>query len=106
MKDLSSKIISGEIELKRFDNKSDEEIINTLTTVKGIGEWTAQMFLIFTLCRLNVLPVNDLGIRKAVKKLYGFRSLPDVRKLKVLARSNGWEPYNSIACWYLWQSLE
>ncbi len=106
VKDLSLKIINGEIHFRGIHKKTDDEIIAELTLVKGIGIWTVHMFLIFTLCRLNVLPVNDLGIRKAVMKLYGLRKIPDEKKLLNISRKNGWEPYNSIAAWYLWRSLD
>lgn len=106
VKDLSMKILNGEIHFRGINRKTDEEIIAELTAVKGIGVWTVHMFLIFTLCRPNVLPVNDLGIRKAAMKLYGLRKLPDEKKLLNISRKFGWEPYNSIASWYLWRSLD
>lgn len=85
---------------------SDDEIIAEFTKVKGIGMWTVHMFLIFTLGRLNVLPVNDLGIKKAAKLNYKLRKLPGEKRLKRLSKQNGWEPYNSIASWYLWKSID
>ena len=106
VKDLSEKLISGRINFNGIKKKSDEDIIKELTVVKGIGEWTAHMFLIFTLNRLNVLPTADLGLRKAVKNVYNLRSLPDEKKLRRISAGNGWQPYNSIASWYLWESLE
>jgi DNA-3-methyladenine glycosylase II len=106
VKNLSEKILMNEISLKGLAKKSDEEIIELLTKVKGIGVWTVHMFLIFTLGRLNVLPVNDLGIKRAIMQVYGLKHLPDEKKIYKISNGNGWHPYNSIACWYLWRSLE
>lgn len=106
VKDLSEKIVWGEIRLNKFHLESDNEIIERLTKVKGIGEWTVQMFLIFTLNRLNVLPLNDLGIRKGIMKIYGLSKLPEEKKILALSRKYKWDPYNTIASWYLWKSLE
>ena len=106
VKDLSEKIISGEVCLKGLRKKSDSEIANHLIQVKGIGEWTVHMFLIFTLGRLNVLPVGDLGVKRAIKNVYSLKNMPDEKKILKISKQNGWEPYNSIACWYLWKSLE
>lgn len=102
--DLAQKCSSGEMQLQRLERMDDELIIDSLTKVKGIGRWSAEMFLMFRLGRINVLPVDDLGLRKAAQKLYGLRQLPDARRLHELAKS--WLPYRSIATWYLWRSLE
>ncbi|MCX8056582.1 MAG: DNA-3-methyladenine glycosylase [Ignavibacteria bacterium] len=106
IKDLSEKVLSGQIHLDKIQNLNDEEIISELIKVKGIGRWTAHMFLIFSLGRLNVLPTEDLGIRKGIKKLYGLKNLPDEKKVKEIALKNNWNPYCSIASWYIWRSLE
>ena len=106
VKDLSQKILDGEIKLIGFTSKTDEEIIEDLTKVKGIGVWTVHMFLIFTLGRMNVLPYSDLGIRKGVMLNYGLKKLPDEKKLFKIAKINNWHPYCSIASIYLWQSLD
>jgi DNA-3-methyladenine glycosylase II len=106
IKDLSDKIISGEVHFRGLHKKTDEIIIAELTKVKGIGVWTVHMFLMFTLGRLNVLPVNDLGIKKAVMKLYGLRKLPDEKKIISISNKYGWSPYNSLASWYLWKSID
>lgn len=82
---------------------TDQEIIQQLTKVKGIGRWTAEMFLIFSLGRPNVLPVDDFGLRKAVQRLYGFAECPTEAQLRQLAEK--WEPYCTVATWYLWRSL-
>jgi DNA-3-methyladenine glycosylase II len=82
---------------------SDEEVIAGLTEVKGIGRWTAEMFLMFRLHRPDVLPVGDLGIGKAVQRAYRLRTLPSPTRL--LRLGEAWRPYRSVACWYLWASL-
>lgn len=92
------------LDFARLPQLSDEEVIAALTVVKGIGVWTAQMFLIFSLQRPDVLPVGDLGIRNAVKKLHRLRELPSPSEVEVRGRK--WRPYASAASWYLWRSLE
>jgi DNA-3-methyladenine glycosylase II len=82
----------------------DETIIKTLTRVKGIGRWTVQMLLIFRLQRLDVLPVDDLGVRAGIRKLYNLEALPDRKTTERFGQN--WKPYCSIASWYLWRSLE
>ena len=106
VKDLSKNIITKEIHFRGINKMSDNEIITEFTKVTGIGIWTVHMFLIFTLGRLNVLPVNDLGIRKAAKLNYNLRKLPGEERLRKLSKQNGWGPYNSIASWYLWKSID
>lgn len=106
VKDLSARIINKEISLKNFNKKSDEDIIAELTKVKGIGIWTSHMFLIFTLGRLNVLPYGDLGIKKAIMLNYNLRKLPDEQKVIKIAKKHNWAPYNSVAAWYLWKTLD
>lgn len=106
IKDFSEKILNGEIHFRGLSRKSDSEIIEEFTKVKGIGEWTVQMFLIFNLCRLNVLPVKDQGIKRGAMIAYKLKKLPDEKKLLKIAHNNNWHPYSSIACWYLWMVLE
>jgi DNA-3-methyladenine glycosylase II len=106
VKDLSEKVLTKKITFKGFKKKSDEEVIELLTQVKGIGLWTAHMFLIFTLGRLNVLPIGDLGLKRAMMNVYGLKKMPDERKILNISKANRWAPYNSIASWYLWKSLE
>ena len=103
LKDLSSRIEDGRLNLNSLPSIEDEEVISTLQQVKGIGRWTAEMFLIFCLRRQDVLPVTDLGIRKAMQKLYSLPELP--KPATMLAISQPWKPYRSIATWYLWKSL-
>ncbi len=106
MKDLASKIRGGEIDLNNFINLSNQEIIDELVSVKGIGTWTAHMFLIFCLTRLDVLATGDLGIRKGIMNQYGLKQMPTEEEVKKIAKVNNWSPYESIACWYIWRSLE
>ena len=106
IKDLAAKTGDGTIKLSRIAKMSDEEIIASLTQVKGIGVWTVHMFLIFSLGRLNVLPVGDLGIRNAIHRNYGLAEAPKPAIIEFLAEQNKWHPYCSIASWYLWRSLE
>jgi DNA-3-methyladenine glycosylase II len=93
----------GKINLELLSTMSDEEVIAELTLVKGIGRWTAEMFLIFCLERPDILPVTDLGIRKAVHKLYSLPELP--KPAELLAISQPWRPHRTVASWYLWKSL-
>ena len=102
VKDLARRAQDGSLPLRWLERMQDDEIINALTQVKGIGRWTAQMFLIFKLGRLDVLPVGDLGIKDAIRQLYRLRKRPDPRWLARLA--DPWRPYRSVACWYLWES--
>lgn len=101
---FSKNIIDGNINLK-FTNKKDEEIINQLIQIKGIGIWTANMFLIFSLGRLDVFPIQDLGIKKAIKKWYLSNTTEVLTFHKMTEISAHWIPYRSIASWYLWKSL-
>ncbi len=106
VKDLSQKIVDKVINIKKLNKKSNEEVITELTKVTGIGIWTSHMFLIFTLGRLNILPYSDLGIRKAVMFNYGFEILPTKEQIISLAEEKGWQPYSSVAAWYLWRTLD
>lgn len=104
--DLAHHVQSGELEIDKLPDMSNDDIIKELVAVKGIGEWTAHMFLIFALGRLDVLPVGDLGVRAAIKKQYGLDVLPTPLECREIAASNNWHPYESVAAWYLWQSLD
>jgi len=103
IKDLSARITDRKLDLVKLCEMKDEEIIAQLIQVKGIGRWTAEMFLIFCLGRLDVLPVTDLGIRKAMQKIYALPALP--KPSEMLAISQPWRPYRSVATWYLWKSV-
>jgi DNA-3-methyladenine glycosylase II len=104
LKDLAAKTASGLLDFSRLPELSDEEVIKHLTQVKGIGVWTAHMFLMFSLRRPNVLPTGDYGVQVAVKKHYRKRKLPKPKDMEKIARA--WEPYRSLACWYMWRSLD
>lgn len=106
VKNLSEKILDKTVHPAKHETMSDAEIVLELTQVKGIGEWTAHMYLIFTLVRLDVLPTKDLGIKKGIQKIYGLRNFPDEQKVHTISKKNNWAPYNSIASWYVWKSLE
>jgi DNA-3-methyladenine glycosylase II len=104
VRDLCTRIVDGSLKLETLSLLSDDEVINSLTSVKGIGRWTAEMFLMFRLHRPDVLPVGDLGIVKAVQRAYKLRSLPSPERLTKIGET--WRPYRSVACWYLWASLD
>lgn len=106
MKDLAQHIIDGRLDMDHVAALPNDELIQQLTAVKGIGEWSAHMFMIFSLARLDVLPVGDLGIRKAAMNVYSLPALPVRDELIELAEENKWAPYQSVAAWYLWKSLE
>jgi DNA-3-methyladenine glycosylase II len=106
VQDLAQKIIDGEVQFDTIDNLSNDEIIAELTKVKGIGVWTVHMFLMFCMGRLDVLPTGDLGIRNAVTRAYGFDHVVTPEEITELAEKNNWRPYESVASWYLWQSLD
>jgi DNA-3-methyladenine glycosylase II len=102
--DLAQRVSSGEIQLSRMSRMRDEDIIEALVKVKGIGIWTAQMFLIFSLGRPDVFPHDDLGVRMAIRNLYGLEDLPTKEVSHKIAAP--WRPYASVASWYCWRSLE
>ena len=104
LRDLCRRVEDGSLPLTRLGVMSDDEVVAVLTEVKGIGRWTAEMFLMFRLHRPDVLPVDDLGIVKAVQRAYGLRKTPTPERLTRLGES--WRPYRSVACWYLWASLD
>ena len=106
VRDLAQHVIDGKLKFDEFDQLSNQEIIDELVAVKGIGEWTAHMFLMFSLGRLDVLAVGDLGIKNGVKKLYGLDHVPTAEDLRTLADKNHWHPYETVACWYIWASLD
>jgi len=103
LRSLAEHVISGELELERLSGLSDEEVIAELTAVKGIGLWSAHMFLMFHLERTDVLPVGDLGIRRAIERAYSLGGLPDAAAMEKLAEP--WRPHRTLACMYLWASL-
>jgi DNA-3-methyladenine glycosylase II len=104
IRDLARQARSGEVDFAAMAAMADDDVIRALTAIKGIGVWTAHMFLIFALRRPNVLPVGDLGIRAAIRKAYGFEELPTPAEIEHLARP--WHPWCTVASWYLWRSME
>jgi len=104
IQDLAQRVVDGSLRLDALDAMSDADVVSALTTVKGIGRWTAEMFLMFRLHRPDVLPLGDLGIVKAIQKAYRLRKRPTPERMVRLGES--WRPYRSIACWYLWASLD
>jgi DNA-3-methyladenine glycosylase II len=104
LRSLAEHVLSGELELERLDRLGDEEIIAELCAVKGLGEWSAHMFLMFQLERPDVVATGDLGIRRAVQQAYGLEALPT--PAEILALAEPWKPYRSIACRLLWRSLD
>jgi DNA-3-methyladenine glycosylase II len=104
IRDLCERIVNGSLDLRSLVHLSDEEAVEKLDAVRGVGRWTAEMFLLFVLGRTDVLPVDDLGVQKAVKRLYRLRKLPSRAKFERLAKN--WHPYCSIATLYLWRSGE
>jgi len=104
LKDLARRAATGRLPLDALESLPDEAVIEALTAVRGVGAWTAQMFLMFRLGRLDVLPVLDLGIQKGMRHAYGLRRLPKPARMERIAAT--WRPYRSVACWYLWRALE
>ena len=102
--DLAERVYRREINFRKLGDLPDEEIIILLSQVRGVGVWTAQMFLMFALQRPNIMPLSDLGIRNAVRKAYGLQAMPNAAELAQLAEK--WHPYCSVASWYLWRSLD
>lgn len=103
-RDLAEKALSGALPLDALDEMGDDEVIAALTQVKGIGRWSAEMFLMFRLHRPDVLPVDDLGIVNAVKAVYRLRKRPTADRIRRIGEA--WRPYRSVASWYLWRSLD
>lgn len=106
IKDLAQHIVDGRLDMGRISSLPNNELVEQLVGVKGIGEWSAHMFMIFGLGRLDILPTGDLGVRKASMNLYKLRQLPSPQRLRKLSKQNGWAPYESIVAWYLWESLD
>jgi DNA-3-methyladenine glycosylase II len=104
LRSLAEHVVDGELELERFDTMPDAEIAAELIAVKGLGQWTVDMYLMFHLGRPDVLPVGDLGIRRAVERAYALPGLPDPARLTEIAEP--WRPHRTLACRYLWRSLD
>jgi DNA-3-methyladenine glycosylase II len=106
VQDLAQHVLDGRVTFDQLDSMTNKEIIKELTAVKGIGEWTVHMFLMFCVGRMDVLAIGDLGIKNGIWKLYGFDHLPTPAEVQAIATKNHWHPYESVACWYIWKSLD
>lgn len=104
IRDLCQRLVDGSLDLKGLADKPDNQVVEQLDAVRGIGRWTAEMFLLFVLGRTDVLPVDDLGLQKAAKRIYKLRALPSRQRFEKLAEN--WHPYSSVATMYLWRSGE
>lgn len=104
LRDLASKVKSGVLPVASLHELDDEAVIDAIVKVKGLGRWSAEMFLMFRLRRPDVLPVSDLGIVTAIQRLYGLRKKP--KAARIVKIGEAWRPYRTVACWYLWRSLE
>ncbi len=104
IKELSKKIEFKHLNMRNFSSMEDEQIIEHLTNVKGIGRWTAEMFLIFSMGRWDILPVGDLGLKKGIQVMFSLNELPSEEQIRGFAES--WRPYRTVATWYIWKSLK
>jgi DNA-3-methyladenine glycosylase II len=104
--DLAVHVLEGTLSFNRIDTLSNQEVIASLTAVKGIGEWTAHMFMMFSMGRLDILPLGDLGIKNGIMKLYDLPHLPTPEQVREIAEKYQWHPYESVASWYIWHSLD
>jgi len=104
--DLAAKVLDGTVQFDHLDALSNEEVIEELIQIKGVGIWTVHMFLIFCMGRLDVLPTGDLGIKNGIQKLYGFKEKPTPEEMEAIAKKHHWHPYESVASWYVWHSLD
>lgn len=106
IRDLAEKVEDGTITFTQLDSLPNEEVIDELVQIKGVGVWTAHMFLMFSMGRLDVFPTGDLGIRNGIQKLYRFTEKPTIEDMEKVAKKNHWHPYQSVASWYIWYSLD
>ena len=106
VRDLAEHVLDGRVTFDRLADQTNDEIIAELTDVKGIGEWTVHMFLMFAMGRLDVLAHGDLGIRNAIRKVYDLDHAPTPQEIKDIAEKYNWAPYQTVACWYLWSALD
>ena len=104
LRDLAARVHGGEVPLHALDDLSDDEVLAALVRVKGVGRWTAQMFLMFRLGRMDILPELDLGVQRGIQLAYGLKKLPGPKD--VLRYGRPWAPYRSVASWYLWRSID
>lgn len=106
IQDLAQRVIDGTVRFNHLDALSNDEVVAELTQIKGVGVWTVHMFLMFCMGRLDVLPVGDLGIKNGIQKLYAFDERPSEADMIKVAEDNHWHPYESVASWYVWKSLD
>lgn len=106
IRDLAQQIVAGNVTFSQLDALDNDRVIAELTAVKGIGEWTSHMFLMFCMGRLDVLAYGDLGIRVGIRELYKQDTLPSPDEVKEIAKQNHWHPYETVACWYIWASRD
>lgn len=106
IQDLAVKVIEGTIQFNHLDGLSNQEVIDELTKIKGVGVWTVHMFLLFCMGRLDVLPTGDLGIKNGIFKLYHLKEKPTLEEMEKIAKKYKWHPYESVASWYVWHSLD
>ena len=106
IKDLAARVLDGSIQFSHLDSLSNQEVIDELIQIKGVGVWTVHMFLLFCMGRLDVLPTGDLGIKNGIYKLYALPEKPTPEDIETVALNNRWHPYESIASWYVWRALD
>ena len=106
IRDLAEKVLDGTVKFDHLDSLTNQEVVDELIQIKGVGVWTIHMFLMFCMGRLDVLPVGDLGIRNGIQKLYNLPTRPNDIEIEEIARLNKWSPYETIASWYIWHSLD
>lgn len=104
--DIALRMLEGTLRFDTIDTLDNQQVINELTAVKGVGDWTAHMFLMFCMGRTNVLPIGDLGVRNGIAQLYGLTLPPSPEQVTAHALQHNWHPYESVAAWYIWQSLD
>ncbi|HSX32171.1 MAG TPA: DNA-3-methyladenine glycosylase [Candidatus Saccharimonadales bacterium] len=106
IRDLAQHVVDGRLRFDHLDDLPNDQIITELTAVKGIGEWTAHMFLMFCMGRMDVLAYGDLGIKNGIQKLYGLDHAPTPQEITDIAATHNWHPYETVACWYVWASID
>lgn len=106
IRDLAEKVLDGTVKFDHLDTLTNQEVIDELIQIKGVGVWTVHMFLMFCMGRLDVLPTGDLGIKNGMQKLYEFEIKPTPEEMELVAKKNNWNPYQTVASWYVWQSLD
>lgn len=106
IKDLATRVLEGSVQFSHLDSLSNQEVIDELVQIKGVGVWTVHMFLLFCMGRLDVLPTGDLGIKNGMYKLYALAEKPSPQDMEMIALNNSWHPYESVASWYIWHSLD